>query len=74
MAGSAAVSFVMKRRKITPRAPVVLTGPLTPRRRKLSARQGLLGKEALEAPVPGAILVLLSRLHRHETEKPSETE
>ena len=56
----------MKRRTSRPHSPVVLTGPRFRRRRRVSAREEILGKEALETPLPGRLLVLLSRLHRSE--------
>lgn len=56
----------MKARKIARGRPVVL---VRDRKRRISARtkrEDLLGKSALEAPVPGSLLVLLSRLYRAE--------
>jgi hypothetical protein len=44
------------------------------RRRARSAREEVLGQAALEAPMPGSLLVLLSRLARSEHEKASEDE
>ncbi len=53
------------------RRPVVLDGLSRRRRRPVRARDALLGAEALETPLPGQLLVLLSRLHRAENSKPS---
>lgn len=53
------------------RRPVVLNGHSRRRLRPVRARDALLGAEALESPLPGQLLVLLSRLHRAEDAKPS---
>ncbi|KAB1072096.1 hypothetical protein [Methylobacterium planeticum] len=50
------------------RAPVVLSQKQAARRRR--GREGALGAEALDAPLPGPLLVLLSRLHRAEHARP----
>ncbi|WP_238230279.1 MULTISPECIES: hypothetical protein [Methylobacterium] len=42
------------------------------RRRLRSSRDEVLGSEALDAPVPGSLLVLLSRLMRSERKTPSD--
>ncbi|WP_244472972.1 MULTISPECIES: hypothetical protein [unclassified Methylobacterium] len=44
------------------------------RRRLARGRAGILDAEALTAPVPGPMLVLLSRLHRSETSLRDEDE
>lgn len=58
----------MKRRKAARRASVVLTGPRASRR-KAATRASPLSKDALDVPVPGSLLVLLSRLHRSESKQ-----
>lgn len=44
------------------------------RRRLARGRAGILDAEALTAPVPGPMLVLLNRLHRSETSLRDEDE
>ncbi|TXN21179.1 hypothetical protein FV217_15320 [Methylobacterium sp. WL9] len=61
----------MKARKAPNRGPVVVTGDRA-RRRLRSSRDEVLGSEALDAPVPGSLLVLLSRLMRSERKTPSD--
>lgn len=56
----------MKNNRIGRRGPVVLAEKPSAQRRRLSGREGVLDAEALVAPVPGPLLVLLSRLHRSE--------
>ncbi|KAB1076815.1 hypothetical protein F6X53_21345 [Methylobacterium soli] len=46
------------------RAPVVLSQISASRRRQ--GRASVLGADALDAPLPGPLLILLSRLHRAE--------
>lgn len=48
------------------RAPIVVKQEPRPDRRR-SVRSPILDAGALEAPLPGPLLVLLSRLHRAET-------
>lgn len=48
-------------------APVALSGPRTSGLPRPPTRAEVLGKEALETPLPGRLLVLLSRLHRSES-------
>jgi len=43
------------------------------RRRLARGRAGILDPEALTAPMPGSMLVLLSRLHRSETSRREDT-
>lgn len=50
--------------------PVVLSGLARRRRQPARPRDALLGAEALETPLPGRLLVLLSRLHRAEEAPP----
>lgn len=59
----------MTPRRFRRRAPIVLAGK-APRRRPDRERDAVLGGDALEAPVPGQLLVLLSRLHRVEPPQP----
>jgi hypothetical protein len=56
------------------RRPVVLNGVSRRRRQPVRARDTLLGAEALDTPLPGQLLVLLSRLHRAEDAKPRRDE
>ena len=60
----ARVSMVNK--KSGRKAPVVLAKGLSLRRRRKRGRVEMLDAQALAAPVPGTLLVLLSRLHRCE--------
>ena len=55
----------MKARKVQRRSPVVMRGILG-RRRARAPRDEVLGAEALDAPMPGSLLVLLSRLARSD--------
>ncbi|NEU13284.1 hypothetical protein G3T14_14255 [Methylobacterium sp. BTF04] len=48
------------------RTPVVIAKAPKGRRRLLRPRGGLAEAEALTGPLPGSMLVLLSRLHRSE--------
>ena len=52
------------------RRPVVLNGLARRRLQPSRPRDTLLGAEALETPLPGQLLVLLSRLHRAEEARP----
>lgn len=52
------------------RRPVILNGLARRRRAPVRSRDALLGAEALETPLPGQLLVLLSRLHRAEDARP----
>lgn len=54
------------------RAPIVVKQEPRPHRRR-AHRAPLLDAGALEAPLPGPLLVLLSRLHRAETRPGEET-
>ncbi|SFL43343.1 hypothetical protein [Methylorubrum salsuginis] len=56
----------MTPRSVRRRAPVVVKQEPRPDRRR-PGRPALLDAGALEAPLPGPLLVLLSRLHRAET-------
>jgi len=61
---------VMTPRSVRLRSPVVVRRePRSDRRRATNA--DILASDTLEAPLPGSLLVLLSRLHRAET-KPSQ--
>jgi hypothetical protein len=61
---------VMTPRSVRFRSPVVVRRePRSDRRRATNA--DILASDTLEAPLPGSLLVLLSRLHRAET-KPSQ--
>ncbi|GJE62384.1 hypothetical protein MPOCJGCO_4517 [Methylobacterium trifolii] len=55
-----------KSRRSVRRGPVVLSGTSRRRRRPVRPRDALLAVEP-EGPLPGQILVLLSKLHRAET-------
>ena len=55
------------------RSPVVVK-EARPDRRRRSARPDILDPGALEAPLPGSLLVLLSRLHRAEAKPGEESE
>lgn len=59
----------MTPRRSRRRASIVLAEAARPRRRN-RGRDAALDVEALEAPMPGRLLVLLSRLHRAEPAKP----
>ncbi|WP_336486423.1 hypothetical protein [Methylobacterium nigriterrae] len=63
----------MKTRRSGRNGPIVLTGK-PKARRPARGREDVLGAGALEAPLPGRLLVLLSRLHRAETARPDEDE
>ncbi|WP_019906812.1 hypothetical protein [Methylobacterium sp. 77] len=54
------------------RAPVAIVGKRTARRLRASGGSGLLDSEPNFEPVPGSMLVLLSRLHRAERPAPPE--
>lgn len=54
----------MVKKKSGRKAPVVLASGLSLRRRRRRGRAEMLDAQSLAAPVPGALLVLLSRLHR----------
>lgn len=56
----------MVKKKSGPKAPVVLAPGLSLQRRRKRERGENLDVQALTAPVPGTLLVLLSRLHRRE--------
>ena len=63
----------MKARKALSRSPVVMRGVLGRRRRARSSQEEMLGAEALEVPMPGSLLVLLSRLARSDrTKRPDD--
>lgn len=64
---------VMTPRRSRRRASLVLADQIRPRRRRRSERETMMSSEALDAPVPGALLVLLSRLHRAEPKPEGET-
>lgn len=64
----------MKARKVLRRSPVVMRGVLSRRRRTRSPQEEVLGAEALEAPMPGSLLVLLSRLARSDRTKRTDDE
>ncbi|TXM79058.1 hypothetical protein FV218_00945 [Methylobacterium sp. WL69] len=57
----------MKIKRPGGRTPVVMAEMSKSRRRLARGREGILDAEALTAPLPGSMLVLLSRLHRSET-------
>lgn len=48
------------------RVPVAIVGRRTARRLRASGASGLLDSEPNFEPIPGSMLVLLSRLHRAE--------
>lgn len=56
----------MTNKKSGRKAPVRLASGLSLRRRRKGGRVEVLDAQALAAPVPGSLLVLLSRLHRRE--------
>ncbi|GEO99169.1 hypothetical protein [Methylobacterium haplocladii] len=56
----------MKARKALRLGPVVVTGNRARGRRVRSPHGEVLGAEALDSPMPGSLLVLLSRLARSE--------
>jgi hypothetical protein len=56
----------MKIKRTGGRTPVVMAEKLRSRRRLARGREGILDPETLTAPLPGSMLVLLSRLHRSE--------
>ena len=51
-----------------------MRGVLGRRRRARSSQEEMLGAEALEVPMPGSLLVLLSRLARSASTKQTEDE
>ena len=53
-----------KSRRSGPRGPVVVNGAAVPAR----PRERIFGGPAPDGPIPGPLLVLLSRLHRAEAE------
>ncbi|WP_379039780.1 hypothetical protein [Methylobacterium marchantiae] len=56
------------------RAPVAIVGRKTARRLRATGSLGLLDSEPNFEPVPGSMLVLLSRLHRAERRVGGEDE
>lgn len=56
----------MKIRRTGGRTPVVLAEKSKARRRLVRERGGFVDAETLTGPLPGSMLVLLSRLHRSE--------
>jgi hypothetical protein len=56
----------MKARNALRRGSVIVPAGPSRRRRRITLRDEVLGPAALEAPLPGTLLVLLSRLHRSE--------
>ncbi|GJD33004.1 hypothetical protein PMNALOAF_4285 [Methylobacterium adhaesivum] len=56
----------MKIKRIGGRTPVVMAEKSKSRRRLARGRDGIHDPEVLTAPLPGPMLVLLSRLHRSE--------
>lgn len=64
----------MKIKRTGARTPVVMAEMSKSRRRLARGRAGILDAEALTAPVPGPMLVLLNRLHRSETSLRDEDE
>ena len=56
----------MKIRRAGGRTPVVLAEKSKARRRLVRERGGFTDAETLTGPLPGPMLVLLSRLHRSE--------
>lgn len=63
----------MKIRRAGGRTPVVLAEKSKARRRLVRERGGFTDAETLTGPLPGPMLVLLSRLHRSER-SPAEDE
>ncbi|WP_243974801.1 hypothetical protein [Methylobacterium sp. E-045] len=67
-----AVSSTNQKKNIR-RAPVAIVGRRTARRLRATGGSGLLDSEPAFEPVPGSMLVLLSRLHRAERQiKPED--
>lgn len=63
----------MTPRAARPRPPIVVKREPRPDRRR-TARPDILDATALEAPLPGPLLVLLSRLHRAEAKPVAESD
>ncbi len=63
----------MTPRFVRRRSPVVVKREPRPDRRR-TTRADILAPDALEAPLPGPLLVLLSRLHRAEVKPTPETD
>ena len=65
----------MTPRSVRPRSPVIVKREPRPgRRRRRVANVDILAPDTLEAPLPGPLLVLLSRLHRAEVKPPQDTD
>lgn len=63
----------MTPRPARPRSPIIVKRePRADRRR--TARPDILDATALEAPLPGPLLVLLSRLHRAEAKPAGDSD
>lgn len=60
----------MTPRPVRPRSPVVVRREPRPDRRR-ATNADILASDTLDSPLPGSLLVLLSRLHRVET-KPAQ--
>lgn len=71
MAFEGAVLSTNQKKNMT-RAPVAIIGKRTARRLRRNGTSGLLDSEPNFEPVPGSMLVLLSRLHRAERQAASE--
>ncbi|HEV2544470.1 MAG TPA: hypothetical protein VGU70_17090 [Methylobacterium sp.] len=63
----------MTPRSVRRRSPVVVKREPRPDRGR-STRADILAPGALEAPLPGSLLVLLSRLHRAEVKPTPESD
>jgi len=62
----------MKIKRSGGRTPVVMAEKSRSRRRLARGREGILDPETLTGPLPGSMLVLLSRLHRSEVSRHDE--
>ncbi|MBB2964026.1 hypothetical protein [Methylobacterium sp. R2-1] len=63
----------MTPRSVRRRSPVVVKREPRPDRRR-AASADILAPDTLEAPLPGSLLVLLSRLHRAEVRAAPESD
>lgn len=63
----------MTPRSVRRRSPVIVKREPRSDRRRV-ANVDILAPDTLEAPLPGPLLVLLSRLHRAEVKPPQDTD
>jgi hypothetical protein len=63
----------MTPRFVRRRSPIVVKREPRPDHRR-ATRADILARDALEAPLPGSLLVLLSRLHRAEVKPAAESD